>query len=232
MIVLDGNVVAKLPIRRDRTPNAGHRGAATEHRLQDYKSIAEILFERLVITGVLKAPENQGATARHLHRCKARIQLSRGNTVHLLAFRNADGAPFLVVLPMVKSAADRSVAFILNAKGVEAMRAPVFKAVQRIAEALHEHRSTSQSAANPVAIVGDVGGQTKQCPDLRKLRLLSREGLRIGQGSGPAGSNRFVHWNMRQFCPRQFGPIAHHQHYPLPNCCATRPASSWRKLRP
>src|SRR6187551_3271429 len=45
VIVLDGNVVAKLPVRRDRTPNAGHRGAATEHCLQDCKSIAEIVFE-------------------------------------------------------------------------------------------------------------------------------------------------------------------------------------------
>ena len=67
------------------------------------------------------------------------------------------------------------------------MRAPIFKAAQRIAEALHEHRSTSQSAANPVAIVGDVGGQTRAMSRPEKVALALARRPQDRSRFGPSG---------------------------------------------
>src|SRR5687768_11177611 len=93
---------------------------------------------------MLEAAEYQRAAGCHFNRRNARVQLARRHPEQLLAARNADRTPFMVVGPFVEAALDWSVALFLCPQWIEPVRAAVFKAFQLIAEALHENRTPAE----------------------------------------------------------------------------------------
>ena len=187
VIIVERDVIAKLPVRLDDLREGASLVGSRRHRLEDRIGQSQELFEGFAAARRRETPEDKGAACREFDRDEPRVELARGDSEIFLAHRNAERDAFAIVSPVMIRADNGTIAPVFCSKRMEAVRTAIVEGAQVLAEPLHENQTRPNGSAYPVAVAGNFMGQPEEGPDPREHRLLAFEHPRVSKSVRPIG---------------------------------------------